>query len=78
MNLTATVSVTGYRVIPTGSVTFWNGDAQIGTAVNLNAQGKATLTITTLTTGTYTIQAVFIDSTTYNTSTSNPLNVIIK
>ena len=64
-----TASVSSATAIPTGSVSFYDGGASIGQA-QLNAQGVATLSTSTLAVGTHTITAVYVGNGNYNTSTS--------
>jgi sugar lactone lactonase YvrE len=74
--LTATVSVTGYGVAPTGSVTFYNGSTQLGTAVALSPidglDSTATLSLpgSQLAPGANSITAVYSGDPNYVTSTS--------
>ena len=56
--VTFTATVTSFSGIPTGSVVFQDGGANIGTGF-LNGSGQATLTVSTLTAGTHTITAVY-------------------
>jgi hypothetical protein len=55
--------------IPTGTVTFKNGNKTLG-SVTLNASGQASLTTSSLTTGTHQITAVYGGSSNFVTSTS--------
>ena len=69
VTLTDTVSqVNG--VVPTGTVTFYNGSTSLGTGT-LNSSGVATLTTSSLPVGTETITATYGGNTTYGSSTSN-------
>jgi sugar lactone lactonase YvrE len=67
-----TASVSSTTGIPTGSVSFYDGGVSIGQA-QLNAQGLATLSTSTLTVGTHNITAVYVGNGNYNTSTSAAL-----
>jgi sugar lactone lactonase YvrE len=58
--------------IPTGTAIFYDGGASIGQA-QLNAQGVAMLSTSTLAVGTHTITAVYVGNGNYNTSTSAAL-----
>ena len=59
ITLTATVAMTGPAVVaPTGTVTFYDGTIPLGT-VTLNGSGSATLSVSTLTPGTYAIGAIY-------------------
>jgi hypothetical protein len=70
VTFTATVTATAPGGgIPTGTVTFKNGTATLGTGT-LNASGQATFTTATLAVGARSITAVYGGSTSYNTSTS--------
>jgi hypothetical protein len=73
---TATLtSVTGG--IPTGSVSFHDGVAVIGTGT-VSAQGVATFSTTTLAVGTHTITAVYSGDANYQPSTSAPATVVVQ
>jgi sugar lactone lactonase YvrE len=67
-----TASVSSTTGIPTGSVSFYDGGVSIGQA-QLNAQGVAALSTSTLTVGNHSITAVYIGNGNYNTSTSAAL-----
>jgi hypothetical protein len=56
--LTATVSPVGSGVTPTGTVTFFDGGAPLGTA-GLNGAGQASLIVTTLTPGGHALAAIY-------------------
>lgn len=73
VTLTATVTATAPGGgIPTGTVTFKNGSATLGTGT-LDGSGHATLTTSTLAVGSRSITAVYGGSASYNTSTSPTL-----
>ena len=75
--LTATVSVVAPGAgTPTGTVTFLNGTATLGTAT-LNAAGQAMLTTSTMTLGGYTIAARYVGDASFLTSTSSALTVTV-
>jgi hypothetical protein len=77
VTLTATVSgPSGDATVPTGTVTFYNGASSIGTGT-LNAAGVATLTTTTLPTGSDSITAGYGGDTNFNPSTSAALIVTV-
>ena len=59
-------------VVPTGTVTFYNGTSAIGTGT-VNSSGTATLTTGSLPVGTSTITAVYGGDTNFSTATSNPV-----
>jgi sugar lactone lactonase YvrE len=67
-----TAAVSSSTGIPTGSVTFYDGAVALGQA-QLNAQGVALFSTTTLAVGTHTLTAVYAGNGNYNTSTSAPL-----
>lgn len=63
--------------IPTGAVTFKDGTTSIGSAT-LDATGTATLAISTLTSGTHSITAVYAGDATFATSTSNVVSQTVQ
>lgn len=67
-DVTFTATVTGLGVQPTGTVTFMDGSAQIGSG-SLN-NGTASFSTTTLSTGGHSITAVYGGNALYNSSTS--------
>jgi hypothetical protein len=72
------VKVTGSGAgTPTGSVTFMNGAASLGTAP-VNAAGYATLTISSLAVGTHTIKAVYTGDANLAASTSPVGSQVVK
>jgi len=74
MTLTATVTPVSGAVIPTGTVTFKNGSATLGTAA-LGATGKATLAGVQFTTaGTYSLTAVYAGDSNFTGSTSSAIS----
>jgi hypothetical protein len=77
VTFTATVTgPSGNTTVPTGTVTFYNGATSIGTG-SLNASGVATLTTTTLTTGSDSITAAYGGDANFNASTSAALVVTV-
>jgi len=55
-----TILVTGQNgVIPTGTVTLMDGTTALGSALTLDATGKATFSVSTLTAGSHTITATY-------------------
>lgn len=66
---TFNVSVAGAGGTPTGSLTFFDGSTQIGTAT-LDANGAATLTTSTLTTGTHGISVIYGGDTVFGGSSA--------
>jgi hypothetical protein len=67
-----TATVTSVGGTPTGSVTFKDGSATIGT-VTLNGAGVAVLTISSLVVGSHSITASYAGTSTFVASASNPL-----
>lgn len=68
VSLTANVTGTAGQT-PTGTVTFYDGSAKLGTAT-LSAAGIASLSVTTLAPGTHTLTAAYGGSGSYTGSTS--------
>jgi hypothetical protein len=80
VTLTATVSST-IGVAPSGTVEFTQNGANLGTITLTGATGSssvAKLTTTSLSTGTDTIQAVYLGTTTLATSQSAKLSQVVK
>lgn len=75
LSLTATITSNG--ISATGSVTFTDGSASIGSAV-LNANGVATLTISTLAPGQHSIVANYAGDGKASASVSSPLALVVK
>ncbi len=73
----ATVSP-AYAGTVSGTVTFKNGSATLGTAAVNTSTHKATLTTSALATGTHTITALYGGSSNLNASTSAALSEVIK
>ena len=67
--LTLSATVTSTSGTPTGTVTFMDGTANLGSA-QLNAQGSATVTVTTLAVGSHNLTAIYGGDANYVTSTS--------
>jgi hypothetical protein len=76
LTLTATVTGNG-GVIGTGSVSFTDGGTSIGSAA-LNANGVASLSLSTLAPGTHTIVASYVGGSNINASSSTPVIVAVK
>lgn len=75
--LTATVTTVAPGMgTPVGSVQFFDGIVSLGT-VALNGAGMATLQISTLTGGTHSITAQYLDSANFSTSTSPVLSQVV-
>jgi hypothetical protein len=60
VTLTATITNTQTAVIPSGTIGFYNGATELGTAT-VGANGVATLTLSTLSVGSYSLTASFSD-----------------
>ncbi len=73
---TATVTGNG-GVVGTGSVTFADGGFSIGSSL-LNANGGASISLSTLAPGTHTIVANYAGDSNINASSSTPLTVMVK
>ena len=74
--VTVSVFVTGNAGTPTGTVRFYDGAILLKTAT-LTANGKATLTRSTLTVGTHNITVVYSGDTVYGPGKSDPLAVVV-
>jgi hypothetical protein len=72
ITLTATVTPSAGSGLATGTVTFKDGAATIGSAT-LNWAGQATLSIATLAGGTHTITAIYGGNSNFKDSTSSAL-----
>jgi hypothetical protein len=76
--LTATVAaVASATGTPLGTVTFKDGATAIGTAT-LNANGQATLTISSFGVGSHLITAVYMGDSNFNGSASGPLSQVVQ
>jgi len=75
--VTFTATVTSGTGTPAGSVTFFDGATNLGTAT-LNGSGVATLGTSALTSGAHSISASYQASLIYAASTSPPVNQIIR
>jgi sugar lactone lactonase YvrE len=76
LTLTATVTGNG-GVVGTGSVSFMDGGTSIGSAA-LNANGVASLSLSTLVPGTHTIVASYVGGSNANPSSSTPVMIAVK
>lgn len=63
--------------VPSGFVTFFDGNTALGSPVTLPASGPAMLTLTTLTAGTHTLTAQYSGDAFYSASTSTSVQVTI-
>lgn len=77
VTFTASVAGQGFKITPTGTVTFFDGTKNIGTS-NLNAGGEATLTTSTLTLGTHNITATYNGDTNFVPSTSPVVRQLVQ
>ena len=75
LTLTATVPGSG-STVPAGIVSFLSGSTPLGTAA-LNSSGVATLTLTTLAIGTYSVTAQYSGSASFPSSTSAAVSVTV-
>jgi hypothetical protein len=75
----ATVAPPTGSATPTGSVTFYDGSASLGTATLATSGGvtSASLAVSTLAVGNHTITAVYSGNTNYSSSTSSPLTQVV-
>jgi hypothetical protein len=78
VTLTATVTNVGVTLIPGGSVDFYDGSTLIGSAPISDTTAEAKLVVTTLTTGSHSLTAVYPGSTDFLTSTSSAVTVDIE
>lgn len=77
VTFTATVAPVGSGAVPTGSVTFKDGSAVLGSA-SLNTAGKASFATSSLTAGSHNVTAIYAGSTSYNGSTSAALSQTVR
>ena len=75
VTLTATVGIAASSASPPGAVTFWNGDAALGTAAL--SRGQAVLKINGLDLGANVITATYGGSSAYAASTALPQTVTV-
>jgi hypothetical protein len=75
LTLTAAVQGSG-NTAPGGTVSIMSGSTPLGTAP-VNASGVATLTITTLAVGTYSLTAQYSGNASFLSSTSDPVSVTV-
>lgn len=74
--VTFTSTLTSPAGTPTGSVTFMDGTATLGTGT-LNASGVATLTTSALAIGTHSITSVYAATGNFGASTSSAVQVVV-
>jgi hypothetical protein len=72
-SVTLTATVTGTQGTPTGTVTFFDGATSIGSSA-LNGSGVATMSTTSLASGSHSLTATYGGNGTYATSTSTAVN----
>ena len=77
VTFTATATSEGFKVTPTGTVTFFDGSTSLGTA-NLNTSAQATLSTSTLTVGTHNITATYNGDSNYASSTSSVVSQLVQ
>jgi YVTN family beta-propeller protein len=77
VTFTATVSATSGSSVPTGTVTFYDGPANLGTAP-LSGSNRVSLNSSTLSSGTHSITAVYSGDTVFAASTSAPLTQTVR
>lgn len=74
--VTFTVTIPSPTVAPTGTLTFFDGETQLGSSAVVN--GSATFSTSTLTMGSHTITATYSGDSNYLTSTSAPFKETIQ
>ncbi len=77
VTFTATATGEGFKVTPTGTVTFFDGSTNLGTS-NLNTSAQATLTTSTLTVGTHSITATYNGDSNFASSTSSVVSQLVQ
>jgi len=76
-NATFTASVTsGGGAVPTGTVAFLSGTSLIGNAT-LNGSGTASLTLSSMGVGTFSVTAIYSGDSSYSAVTSNPVSLTV-
>lgn len=76
VTLTATIKATGGTNTPTGTVTFYNGSAAIGSAAL--SSGAASISTAALPVGSQSITATYAGSATFGKSSSNAVSITVK
>jgi len=77
VTFTATAAGEGFKVTPTGTVTFFDGSTNLGTS-HLNASAQATLSTSALTVGTHSITATYNGDTNFASSTSSVVSQLVQ
>jgi hypothetical protein len=78
VTFTATVTATAPGSgIPTGQVRFFDGASQIGSNSTLNGSGVATLSTSSLTSGSHSITAAYLGSSSFASSTSSAVTQVV-
>ncbi len=77
VTFTATTTGEGFKVTPTGTVTFFDGSTNLGTS-NLNTSAQATLSTSTLTVGTHSITATYNGDSNFASSTSSVVSQLVQ
>lgn len=77
VTFTATATSDGFKITPTGTVTFFDGSTNLGTS-NLNASAQATLSTSTLTVGTHNITATYSGDSNFASSTSSVVSQLVQ
>lgn len=74
---TATVSSSGFKATPSGTVTFFDGTTNIGSG-NLNTSAVATLSTSALSIGTHSVTATYNGDSNYAASTSLAVSQVVQ
>jgi hypothetical protein len=77
VTFTATISSQGFKVIPTGTVTFFDGATSIASS-SADAAGVGTLAISSLSVGTHTITATYNGDSNYGSATSTAVSQVVQ
>jgi Bacterial Ig-like domain (group 3)/FG-GAP-like repeat/Abnormal spindle-like microcephaly-assoc'd, ASPM-SPD-2-Hydin/FG-GAP repeat len=77
VTFTATVSSASFKATPTGNVTFFDGNTNIGNG-SLNNSAIAIFTTSTLSVGTHSVTATYNGDSNYVSSTSSPVAQVVQ
>ena len=77
VTFTAATNSRGFKVTPTGNVTFFDGAANLGTS-NLDGTAVATLTTSALSVGTHSISATYNGDSNYALSVSSVISQLVQ